>query len=204
MLRPEGHPILAAILDTAMAPLAPLRDRVVPRATGRVLEVGVGTGLNLSRYAPAHVDAVVGVEPDPHMLARARARAADAPVPVTLVEAGGEALPFPEADFDSVVITFTLCTVPDLDGTLAEAFRVLRPGGALHFAEHDQADGSALATLQRWLDPLWCRLAGGCHLDRQPLDALRRAGFHLDEVHDHGRGALALAPIHRGLARRPS
>lgn len=203
MRRPEGHPVLAAILDTAMAPLAPMRDRVVPRAEGRVLEVGVGTGLNLERYDPALVDEVVAVDPDPHMLRRARPRAEAARVPVTLVEAGAEALPFPDGAFDSVVITFTLCTVPELDGVLAEVFRVLRAGGVVHFAEHDRADGATQAALQRWIDPVWCRVAGGCHLDRQPVDALRRAGFVLDEVHDHGRGPLSLTPIHRGVARRP-
>lgn len=204
MRTPEGHPIHAALLDLLMRPMAPVRQRVVPEARGRVLEIGVGTGLNLAVYRPEQVRELVGIEPDPHMLRRAAPRFAAAPFPAELVQAGAEALPFPDASFDEVVLTFTLCTVPDPDAAAREMRRVLVPGGVLRFAEHTASDHRVTAAVQRAIDPLWGLLAAGCHVTRDPLDTLRRAGFALDEVHPHGRGALNLTPVWRGSARVPS
>ena len=199
MRNPNGHPFVAALLDPVMRPLEPLRDHVVPLATGRVLEVGVGTGLNLARYDPEQIDHVDGVDPDPHMLARAQPRAEEAPVSVTLHAVGAEALPFPDDHFDTVVCTFVMCTIPALDRALREMARVLRPDGRLLYVEHTVADGW-MQWPQRALQPLWGRLAGGCHLARDPLTALREAGFEPDVPTGHGRHALNPAPIWRGTA----
>lgn len=173
MRNPAGHPILAACLDVAMRGLARHRPEVVGAATGRVLEIGVGTGLNLPLYGDVEL---VGVEPDPHMLRRARARAATLGRPVELLPASAEALPFPDASFDTVVATFVFCTIPDVRRAAAEALRVLRPGGTLVFAEHVASTYPSVAAIQRGLDPAWQVFAGGCHLTRDPVTILREAG----------------------------
>ncbi len=198
------HPIVAAVLDLAMRPLEPVRERVVPRASGRVLEIGVGTGLNAARYDPARIVELVGIEPDPHMLRRAAPRFEAAPYPSRLLQVGAEALPFDDTSFDEVVCTFTLCTIPEVERAVREMYRVLRPGGRLHFAEHTRSDYRPMHALQRGLQPAWGLFAGGCQLARDPVALLEGAGFELVEVHGHGRGPLNVTPVHRGLARRPT
>ena len=202
MRRPEGHPFIASIMDTVMAPLDRIRVKVLPSVRGRVLEIGVGTGLNLPQYDPAHVTEVIGLEPDPHMRVRAARRAAEASVPVQIVSGRAEALPFDDESFDEVVITFAMCTIPDVPAALGEVKRVLRPAGVLHFAEHTRSDTRAMAWFQTAFDPIYTVFAAGCHLNRDPLAALQAAGFEVDDVHGHGRGPLNLAPIWRGRARR--
>lgn len=201
MRDPSGHPIVAATLDWVMRPLDPLREHVVPRARGKVLEVGVGTGLNLDRYDPSRVSEVDAIDPDPYMLARAEPRAARSPVPVRLHRTGAEALPFPDEHFDTVLCTFVLCTIPDVDAALAELHRVLRPDGQLLYVEHTVADG-AIRHLQHAVQPVWGRVSGGCHLDRDPQELLRRAGFQVAAPHGHGRNALNLTPVWRGQATK--
>ena len=202
MRNPRGHPILARCMDLAMRPLAPIRDRVVPDAAGRVLEIGVGTGLNLDRYRTDRVSDYVGIEPDPHMRARAIPRAAALPFPARIVDASAEALPFDPGTFDEVVLTFTLCTVDDPAAALAEIHRVLIAGGRVRFAEHTASDHAAMAWLQRLVDPVWTRLSGGCHLDRDPVALIADSGFVIEAIDGHGRRPHNLAPIHRGVARR--
>lgn len=203
MRNPNGHPVVAALLDWAMRPYEPLRDRVVPEATGAVLEVGVGTGLNLGRYDPAKVTRVDAVDPDPHMLSRAEPRAAASPVPITLHRTGAEDLPFPDDHFDTVVCTFVLCTIPDVHHALVELARVLKPTGRLLYVEHTVADGP-IRHVQHLLQPLWGPLSGGCHLARDPGELLRAAGLEPGPPHGHGRHPLNLAPVWRGEARLSS
>lgn len=195
MRRPEGHPVLAAMLDVAMWPLARVRPGVVGAAGGKVLELGVGTGLNLGLYAPeAEIHAI---EPDPYMLRRARARAERLGVPVTFHAVGAEALPFPDATFDTVVATFVFCTIPDVRAATAEALRVLRPGGTILFAEHVLSPIAPVAAAQRAIEPAWERLAGGCHLTRDPVRILQDAGAV--DVVAHPRGtAWSLTPVVTG------
>ena len=202
MRRPGGHPLIAACLDLVMAPMAHLRPKVVGPATGRVLEVGVGTGLNLQHYTGA-VHEVVGIEPDPHMIRRARARAASAAVPVRLEQASGERLPFPDASFDTVVLTWVLCSIPDVESAVAELHRVLRPGGRVLAIEHTRASSSFMAGAQRVIDPVWQRLAGGCHLCRDPWALLVGAGFEVEAVTPCG-SELHLVPVYRGTLVRGS
>lgn len=201
MRRPQGHPILASILDIAMKPMEGLRHRVVPLATGRVLEIGVGTGMNAGIYDLASVVEIVGIEPDPHMLKRARPRWEALGCPTQLVQAGAEDMPFEDSSFDTVVLTFTLCTIPDAEGSVREMHRVLRPDGRLLFAEHTASDHGPMRAFQGAIDPLWGVFAGGCHLNRDAVALLQAGGFAIDEVIGHGRGQLNLSPVHRGVAR---
>ena len=163
-------------------PIRYQRRKIVPLASGRVLELGVGGGLNLAFYDPAKVDSVTGVDPSEAL----RRRALEAPRPAGLeveVLAGeAERLPFENAAFDTVVCTFTLCSVRDPAATLAEAQRVLRPGGSFLFSEHGLAPDESVRRWQRRLEPLQKRLAGGCHLTRPVAASIAAAGFSLFAV----------------------
>lgn len=165
--------------------LTRLRALVVPRAQGTVLELGAGSCPNLPFYDPTRVARLLALEPSAGLrdMARERLQHSGRPhdaFPVELVDGVGEAIPLPDASVDSVVSTFTLCTVPDAAGTLRELRRVLRPGGRLHFAEHGLAAGDRARRWQHRLEPLWIPLAGGCHLTRHPPTLLQKAGFRVD------------------------
>ena len=196
----DGHPWLASMLDWTMRPLYPARRLVVPEARGRVLEVGVGTGLNFGLYRD--VESLAGVDPDPHMLARARPRAAALPFPAELHQTGAEDLPFADAHFDTAVVTFTLCTIPDPPAALAEVRRVLKPAGRLLFVEHTRSIQPIVSRVQRALTPLWKRIGGGCHLDRAATDLLGDAGFEVRETTAVWGERWTLLPVYRGVAVR--
>ena len=198
----DGHPWVAATLDVVMRSLYPVRRFVVPEARGEVLEVGVGTGLNLPLYDAAAVRRVVGVEPDPHMLRRARARAATVALEIELHEAGAERLPFEDARFDTAVLTWVLCTIPDPDAALAEVRRVLRPGGRLLFVEHTRSVQPRLARVQERMTPLWGRFSGGCRLDRPAVELVATSGLELVDVVPIGRERWTLVPMYKGEARK--
>ena len=158
--------------------LLPFRRRVAGAAEGVVLELGAGSGLNLPFYGGA-VRRVLALEPAAPLRDRAQARAGSLALPVEVLAASAEALPLEDHSVDTVVTTWTLCTVPEASRALAEARRVLRPGGALLFVEHGRAPEPAVARWQDRLDPLWTRIAGGCHLNR-PIDAMiAAAGFRI-------------------------
>ncbi|MDQ3299035.1 MAG: class I SAM-dependent methyltransferase, partial [Myxococcota bacterium] len=131
------------------------RERWVPRAHGRVLELGVGSGLNLAFYDPTRVEQVVGIDPSAALLARAAARVKDAKVPVELQQARAEALPFADASFDSALVTYSLCSVDDLSRAVAEVRRVVKPAGELVFVEHGRAPDRGPQRWQRRLTPVW-------------------------------------------------
>ena len=177
------HHVLPRLLHLAMQQkqLVPFRQRVIGAAEGRVLEVGIGSGLNLPLYGPS-VRSVIGLEPSPELLRMARERAATAPVPVELLEASAETVPLDDASIDTVVTTWTLCTIPDAPRALSEMRRVLKPGGALLFVEHGRAPEPGVARWQDRLDPLWSRLAGGCHLNRKIDDLISGSGFRIDAL----------------------
>jgi SAM-dependent methyltransferase len=159
-----------------------LRGEIVPQAVGRVLEVGFGTGLNLPWYDARRVERLFALEPAEEMLARARERTRAAPFPVETLALEGERIPLEAASVDSVVVTFTLCTIPDPVRALEGMRRVLRPGGRLLFLEHGLAPDAAVAGWQRRLNPLWRRAFGGCHLDRDVRALLAAAGFRTDTL----------------------
>lgn len=157
------------------AGLGAARRELLREATGRVLEIGAGTGMNVEHY-PAGTD-VTYTEPDPHMAKRLRARG------VEVVMAGAEALPFPDGSFDTVVATLVFCTVPDVAASLAEVRRVLRPGGRLLYLEHVRAEpGSRLERWQNRLHGPWKAIACGCHCNRDFLAELRAQSFAVDEA----------------------
>ena len=153
------------------------RRRLLAGARGAVLEIGGGTGANLAQYRD--VDRVTIAEPDPFMRSRIGPKLEDARVPVEVSAVGAEALPFPDGSFDTVVSTLVLCTVPDQAAALEEVRRILRPGGRLLFIEHVRAAGS-MARWQDRLEPLWRRLFGGCHPNRDTVAAIEEAGFEIE------------------------
>lgn len=153
------------------------RRRLVPLAQGRVLEVGIGTGLNLRWYDPARVSRLTGLDPALALHPRARRRVAASGLPVDLVGLSAESIPRPDASFDTVVMTYTLCSIPDPLAALREMRRVLVPGGCLLLCEHGRAPDPVVARWQDRLQPLWGRLAGGCHLNRDVPALLEAAGF---------------------------
>jgi ubiquinone/menaquinone biosynthesis C-methylase UbiE len=178
------------------------RRRLIPRAHGGVLELGVGSGLNLAFYDKRQVAKVTGIDLSRALLARASSRVAESPVPVELVEASAEQLPFAERSFDSVVVTYTLCSVDDPLRVLAEVRRVLRPGGELFFIEHGLAPDARTRRWQRWLTPMWRRVGCGCRLDRDVSAVLRDAGFHSDDLTaSYTDGARFLSYTYEGTAR---
>ncbi len=198
--RPE-HPVCAMFIDLMMRPMQVLRDKVIPEAQGRVVEIGCGTGMNFSRYGA--IEALYAVEPDPHMLKRARRRARGLRFPVQLDEAGAELLPYPDSFFDTAVVTFVLCTIPEPDAALREVRRVLKPGGRLLYVEHTRSRFSMASALQDRVTPAWKRIGGGCHLNRDSVSLIRSSGFTRLEVLPCGRESWTLLPIYRGTAYKP-
>jgi ubiquinone/menaquinone biosynthesis C-methylase UbiE len=171
--------VLPWLIDLAcgMKSVGEQRMKVIPQAQGRVLEIGIGTGLNLPFYDTGRVVELVGVEPSlrMHRLALKRSRAAR--LPVEMVGITAEKLPLADAIFDTVVSTYTLCTIPDPVAALREVRRVLRPGGRLLFSEHGRAPDENVRKWQARIQPFWSPLAGGCTLDRDIPAILKEAGF---------------------------
>jgi SAM-dependent methyltransferase len=158
-----------------------MRERVIPRAKGVVVEIGLGSGLNLPHYDPPKVDLLIGVEPDATMLEFADERLTKAPFPAELHQATAERLPLKDAMADTVVVTYALCTIADPAKALAEIKRILKPAGKLLFCEHALATGRR-ARLQCRLDGVWGKLFGGCSITRDPIIAITTAGFIIDDV----------------------
>jgi len=174
--------VLPWLLGKACAakPIMKQRAKVVPFAEGRVLELGLGSGLNLPFYDPAKVTSVHGVDPSAELRALAEAAPRPPGLAVSVADGVAEALPFDDHSFDSVVCTFTLCSVHAPPTALAEARRVLKPGGRLYYCEHGLSPDADVARWQRRWEPLWKRLAGGCHLTRPVTSAIAGAGFVIE------------------------
>ncbi|MCX6397111.1 MAG: class I SAM-dependent methyltransferase [Propionibacteriales bacterium] len=157
------------------------RAQVCAGVSGEVLEVGFGSGTNLAHY-PSGVTRVDAVEPSDLAWQRAQEAVGDFGRPVRRVGLDGAALVLGDASVDAVVSSYTMCTIPDLDGALAEFRRVLRPGGALHFVEHSAAPDTAVAAWQQRIQPVWGRIGGGCHLTRDIPALVTGAGFTLTDL----------------------
>lgn len=151
------------------------REKVVPHARGRVLEVGIGSGLNLPFYDPANVSKVWGLDPAPEMTRIAERAARSLSFEVEFIGLPGDEIPLEDSSVDTVVVTYTLCTIPDTTAALRQMSRVLRPGGELLFCEHGAAPDARVRRWQDRLNPLWKRVGGGCNLNR-PIPALIEAG----------------------------
>ena len=155
------------------------RRKVVPKAEGRVLELGIGGGLNLAFYDPARVSSVVGIDPSEPLRRMAREAPRPEGLVVEILASEAEAVPFGPAEFDTVVCTFTLCSVHTPAACLAEARRVLKAGGRLLFSEHGLSPDADVQRWQRRVEPVWKRLAGGCHLTRPVATSIAASGFDI-------------------------
>lgn len=161
------------------------RAKVVPNAKGEVLEIGMGSGLNLRYYDQAQVSRVIGLEPSIGMQRKAQTRIKDSAVEVDWLTAGAEAIPLEDQSIDTVMLTYALCTIPDFSGALKEMKRVLKPSGELVFCEHGEAPDANVQAWQRKVNPWWKKIAGGCNLNR-PIPALiEEAGFTIVDLKEH-------------------
>lgn len=160
---------------------AAYRERVVPAADGRVLEIGVGSGLNLAFYAET-AKRVVGLDPSPKLLSLARGAIDGAALPIELLEASAESIPLEDKSIDTVVTIWTLCTIPDVTRALAEMRRVLRPDGHLLFVEHGRSPDANISRWQDHLTPVWKRVGGGCHLNREIDQLIEDSGFRIERI----------------------
>ena len=163
-------------------PIAKQREKVVPQASGRVLEVGMGSGLNLPFYDVSRVEKVWGLEPSEGMRRKAAPRVANAGFEVEWLGLPGEEIPLEDDSADTVLLTYTLCTIPDFRAALAQMRRVLKPGGRLLFSEHGAAPDEGLRRWQDRINPLWKKIAGGCNLNREIPACLEEGGFRVEQV----------------------
>lgn len=180
------------------------RSLLIPHARGVVLEVGMGSGINLEFYRPEQVGRVYGLEPSPGMKRKAEHNLARSPVQVTWLDTPAETVPLANNSIDTVVLTFTLCTIPDWRRALAEMRRVLKPDGRLLFLEHGHSPDRPVNRWQNLLTPGWKKLAGGCHLNRPIAGYLMESGFTIDELQtEYMPGAPRWAGfLYTGVARR--
>jgi len=183
-------------------PILKHRRVMVPEAEGVVLEVGLGSGTNLPYYDASRVKQVIGVEPSEGMRTKAQRAIGRQAIPVELIDAPAEALPVEDRSVDTVLLTFTLCTIPDWQAALAEMRRVLKPGGRLVFLEHGLAPDAGVARWQHRIEPVWKRIGGGCHLSR-PIDRMiADSGFRIDRLEaDYTPKSPKIAGfVYRGIA----
>ena len=205
------HPLFARLFEKLVPVLeakggAEHRQELLEGLSGRVVEVGAGTGANFRHY-PSTVTEVLAVEPEAYLRARAAAAARAAPVPVTVVDATAGRLPFEAGSFDGGVASLVLCSVADQAVALGELFRVIRPGGELRFYEHVRSERPRLARFQQAADRVWPYLAGGCHTSRETSRAIEAAGFGIERQRAFDFKPCAtsalVAPHILGAARRP-
>jgi len=159
-----------------------LRAKLVPLATGDVFEIGCGGGLNQKHYDTARVTSFAGIDPGAALLGQARTKAREKGWEADIREGKGEAIPFADASFDTVVCTYTLCSVGDQPQVVSELRRILRPGGRLLFLEHGKAPDPGPARWQRRIEPVWKNLMGNCHLTRRVSEAVGAGGFALERT----------------------
>lgn len=189
-----------------MGQVMKLRSQLIPRARGTVLEVGMGSAINLPFYDPGAVNLVYGLEPSPGMHRKARENLARSSVPVRWLDLPGEKIPLADDSVDTVLLTFTLCTIADYQAALQQMWRVLKTGGQLLFLEHGEAPENPTQKWQHRITPVWKKFAGGCHLNR-PIDQLiRQAGFRIEELENfYMPGAPQIAGyLYQGRAVKPA
>ncbi len=176
--------VLPHVLDwtCGSTPIQRQRQKIVPLAMGRVLEIGIGTGLNLPFYDGARVERVIGLDPAEPMLRRARRRSGDLKFAVEYLALEGERIPLDRASVDTVLVTYTLCTIADVSAALDGMRRVLKPSGRLIFCEHGTAPDAAVRRWQNRLTPVWRRIGGGCNLNRDIPALIEGAGFVIDDL----------------------
>lgn len=178
-----------------------IRALAIPNAAGAVLELGIGSGLNLPFYS-GNVKCLYGVDPSPELLGRARTRAAQVAFPVVLLNQSAERVPLKDQSVDTVVSTWVMCSIPDLPRVLREIKRVLKPDGRLLFAEHGLSADPEVQKWQNRLTPIWRRIGGGCMLNKKIDDLIGSAGFQITDLNTgYIRGLRPLTYIYQGSAR---
>ncbi len=183
--------------------LATYRQRLLSAAEGRILEIGVGSGHNF-RYYSERANHVIGLDPSPKLLSMAREtiRSRALPFPVELLQASAEAIPLRSGSLDTVVTTWTLCTIPNVTSALAEMCRVLKPDGRFLFVEHGLSPDPAVRRWQDRLTPTWKRISGGCHLNRAISQLVQDAGFRIDRIETgYMKGLKPMTYMYEGFAR---
>jgi ubiquinone/menaquinone biosynthesis C-methylase UbiE len=158
------------------------REKIIPLAKGAVLEIGIGSGLNIPYYQAHQIDHLWGIDPSRDMWAIAEKNARERHLDAEFIETGAESIPLDNNSADTVVITYTLCTIPDVNSALQEVRRVLKPGGKLLFCEHGEAPDEGIRRWQILVNPIWNRLAGGCNLNRPIPRLLEQSGFRSNDM----------------------
>jgi len=197
--------VLPHLIDLACGTgdIAEQRRKVVPRAAGRVLEVGMGPGLNLPFYDRSEVEVVWGLEPSEGMRRKAAPALESTDLDVRWLDAPSEEIPLDDRSVDTVVLTYTLCTIPDWQLALEQIRRVLRPGGRLLFSEHGEAPDDSVRRWQHRIDPIWTRLAGGCHITRPIPQLIESAGFEFVDIESTYLPGAKIASYHSWGAAVP-
>lgn len=178
------------------------RQSIIPLATGRVLEIGMGSGINLPFYNDRQVEHILALEPSDRLRKKALQQCAHINIPVELCANGAEDIPLEQHSIDTIVTTFTLCSIAEIEKALKEMRRVLKPEGTLLFCEHGLAPENNIQKWQNRINPWWKRVAGGCHLNRDIHTLIQQSGFSMDETdHQYMQGPKTFSYIYKGIAR---
>jgi ubiquinone/menaquinone biosynthesis C-methylase UbiE len=194
--------ILPHVINLAMRnrELTAYRERVLSQAHGRVLEIGIGSGLNLPLYG-SRVEAILGLDPAARLIAMAQDAANRSKIPVTLITGSAQAIPIDRGSIDTLVTTWTLCSIPDVGAALQDMRRVLKPGGQLLFVEHGSAPEENVRKWQNRLTPLWKRIGGGCHLNRPIRTLIEDARFRILRLDTgYAKGPRPMTYFYEGCA----
>ncbi len=176
--------ILPSLLNVVMGakPITYQRKKVVPRAEGRVLEIGFGAGHNLPFYDPRKVTHLWALEPSLEYRAKAAERVAQSPIPIEFLDLPGEQIPLEDESVDNILVTYTMCTIPDVRAALSQMRRVLKPGGTMIFCEHGKAPDANVEKWQHRIEPVWKKISGGCHLARPIPELVTEGGFAIGDM----------------------
>ncbi len=181
---------------------AEMRQALLPRASGHVLEIGIGSGLNLPFYDQATVKRIFALEPSGQLRKHALDRAKELNIPVELSANGAEAIPLKKQSIDTIVTTFTLCSIANIELALEEMRRVLKTDGTLIFCEHGRAPENHIQRWQDRINPYWKKMAGGCNINRDIHQLIKQAGFSIDETdYQYMQGPKTFSYIYKGIAR---
>ena len=204
-MNPYERYVLPKLIDVACSAgnVMKARSKIVPQARGEVLEVGIGSGLNLPFYDAKRVSSIVGIDPAAQMQTLARKRASDISIPVEVIAVDVQGIHADTDRFDTIVMTFTLCSIDDPISALQEMARVLKPDGRLLFCEHGLAPDLSVERWQHRLTPFWKPIAGGCHLDRDIPALIRAGGFAIDELSQaYLPGPRPMSYVYSGVAKQ--
>ena len=176
--------ILPKFLNCACGskPINYQRQKVVPLAKGKVLDIGIGSGLNIPFYNSDKIDKVIGIDPSHELIDLAKELANDCKASIELVIGSAESIPYPDNFFDTVLVTYTMCTIPNVAIAIKEMWRVLKDDGRLIFCEHGLAPDKKISKWQNRIDPFWGKIAGGCHLNRDIQKLITDAGFSFESL----------------------